>query len=438
MSMIQRLINAFTIPRRMPRPGVLLNRRPEDSWRSYPADGLTPQRLVAILREADNGDASAQMALFEQMEEKDAHLYSVASTRRLAVTGLAWEIVSAARMPGWTRRNQASLADETAAYCNDVLRELPGFEETLRHLSLAVGRNIAIAEMVWEATPHGLRLAEVLPVDFGHITVGELGEVRLLTDGAKYEGIELPPDKFIVHTTHAASGHPLRGGLLRVTALAYLGKHFAIKDWLIFAEVFGMPVRVARYAPNATPEEKQELLDMLRRLGADATGIFSKAVDIEIKQSRYPGETNLYENLCLYFDREISKAWLGQTLTTDTIRMLASAGAAQVHNRVRRDLRDDDLRKEAHTLRRDLLGPMVRMHFGPDAPVPYFRRVLEPGYDPQLLSKTLDIAVNRLGARVPTRWVHAALGLPEAAAGEAVIPGTPQSIRTDGGSAEQD
>ncbi len=233
----------------------------------------------------------------------------------------------------------------------------------------------------------------------------------------------MPPDKFIVHIPQAVSSHPSRGGLLRVTALAYLGKHFAIKDWLIFAEVFGMPVRIARYSPNASAEEKKELLEMLHQLGADATGIFSKAVEVEIQQTRLPGETNLYENLCLYFDREISKAWLGQTLTTDTVRTLSSAGAAAVHDRVRRDIRDDDLRKEATTLRRDLLAPMVRMQFGADAPVPHFRRLCDQSSDPERLARVLSLAVNELGANIPARWAHTALGLPEAREGEASLRG---------------
>jgi phage gp29-like protein len=410
---------------------VLLKRRREDAWREYPADGLTPNRLVAIFREADAGSLSAQMALFEQMEEKDAHLFSVANTRRLAVTGLPWEIVSAAQMPGWgaarsvarSVAGERGLADAAAAFCDAALRSLPGFEESLAHLSLAVGRNIALVELVWEATAAGLQLAALQPVDFGRLAVGDFGEVRILTDEAKFDGVPLPPDKFIVHAPHAASGHPLRGGLLRVTALAYLAKHFAIKDWLIFAEVFGMPVRIARYAPHATPEEKRELLEMLKSLGADATGVFSKAVELEIIQSRTPGEVNLYENLCLYFDREISKAWLGQTLTTDTARMLASAGAAKVHDQVRRDLRDDDLAKEARTIRRDLLGPMVRMQFGADAPVPHFRRIVDQRFEPEKLARVLDVAVNQLGARVPARWVHATLGIPEAGGEEAVLPG---------------
>jgi phage gp29-like protein len=427
MSLVTKLIHAVKRNRPpAPRPGVLLRPRKEDALRDYPADGLTPSRLASILHEADRGSLSAQMALFEQMEEKDAHLYSVANTRRLAITGLPWEVVSAAEMPGGGGRSAGRdrrAADEAAAYCDAALRDCDGFAETLAHLSLALGRNLAVAELVWEGTPAGLRLNRVVPVDFNRLALGELDELRVLTDEAPYDGIKLPPHKFIVHAPHATCGHPGRGGLLRVTALAFVAKHFALKDWMIFAEVFGMPVRIARYAPNATLAEKRELLDMLKQLGADATGIFSKAVEVEIQQTRMPGETNLYENLCLYCDREVSKAWLGQTLTTDTVRMLASAGAATIHDRVRRDIRDDDLRKEAHTLRRDLLTPLVRLRFGPDTPAPYFRRVIDQTLVPEELAKVLSVAVNELGARVPARWAHGALGIPQAAEGEPSLPG---------------
>ena len=424
MRLFDRIANAFSRP---PHTGAIVRKRRDDALREYPADGLTPSALVALFRQADAGDLSSQLALFEQMEEKDAHLYSVANTRRLAVTGLHWQIVPAAETPGGTGAklspSRRRRAEEIAAWCEDSLRHTAGVEESFAHLGLAVGRNLSVVEIIWEAGPQGLRVAELAPVDFSRLILGEMGEVRILTDAAPHDGMALPEGKFIVHMPHASAGHVARGGLLRATALAYLGKRFAVKDWLIFAEVFGMPVRIARYAPNATPDEKREMLAMIKSLGADATGIFSKAIDLEIIQSRSPGEVNLYENLCLYFDREISKAWLGQTLTTDTARMLASAGAAKVHDQVRRDIRDDDLGKEAQTLRRDLLAPMTRLQFGPDAPVPHFRRLADQRFDPEKLGRVLDIAVNQLGAKVPARWAHSALGLPQAAAGEVTLPG---------------
>ena len=189
MRFLQRMVNALGGAAgrgRGPRPGVLLGRRKEDTFRDYPADGLTPSRLVSILRAADSGDISAQMELFEQMEEKDAHLYSVANTRRLAVTGLPWEVVSAAEMPGWRAgpggmRDKAA-ADEAAAHCNNVLYNLDGFEESLTHLSLAMGRNISLVEIVWEGTGAGLKLTRLEPVDFGRLVLGETDEIRVVTE----------------------------------------------------------------------------------------------------------------------------------------------------------------------------------------------------------------------------------------------------------------
>lgn len=65
-----------------------------DKYSTYPSNGLTPRRLARIFRAADEGDVSEQMELFEEMEEKDTHLFSQLQTRKLAVTGLDWEVQS--------------------------------------------------------------------------------------------------------------------------------------------------------------------------------------------------------------------------------------------------------------------------------------------------------------------------------------------------------
>lgn len=420
--LVRRVVNAVRGGGERVRGGVIAAPLERDRWRSYPADGLTPQRMAAVFKAADAGDLTEQMALFEQMEEKDPHLFSVANTRRLAVTGLAWRIVSAGEVDADGGFDLAA-ADAAAAYCRAALRRIERLDEALQHLSLAVGRNLAVAELVWELGADGPVLVDIVPVEFSRLVIGSRGEVRVLTDEQPNDGIELPANKFIVHAPHAASGSPARGGLLRASALAYLGKQFALKDWLIFAEIFGMPLRVARYEPHATPEEKRELLDMLRRLGADAAGVFSKAVELDIKQTRVPGDTNPYESLCHYFNRELSKAWLGQTLTTDTARSLANLGAAEVHDRVRRDLRDDDIVKEARTIRRDLLAVLTRVRFGAEVEPPYFRREPERPRDAAGFAKMLSAAVNELGVRVPEGWARAMLGIPGASAGEDVLRG---------------
>ncbi len=395
-----------------PRPGRIVVPEALDHWREYPADGLTPSRLVSILRDADAGAIGPAMALFEQMEEKDAHLHSVAATRRLAVTGLRWTIVPTSQVGPCS---DIGAAEEAAAYCAEVLSEIESFESALQHLALAIGRNVAVAENVWEQREGALRLADVVPVAFDRLAVDEMGAVLVLTRESPLDGLALPPGKFVVHAPHAVSGSPMRGGLLRASALAYLGKHFAMKDWMVFSEVFGMPVRIARYEPSATPEEKRELLRMLESLGSDAAGIFSKAVELQLLESGRGTVPPPYEKICDFFNRELSKAWLGQTLTVE----LQSGGGGinatgpRIHNEVRLDIRQDDLAKEARTVRRDLLGPMTRLRFGPDAPVPHFQRLFSPPRDLRELADVLDVAVNRLGMRVDPAWMHDALGVPE-------------------------
>lgn len=422
MSILSRLANAVRHTGRRPPLGMVAAPRDRDSSRTYPADGLTPQRLGAILRAADAGDLEEQLALYEQMEEKDAHLFCIAQTRRLALTGLDWRIVSASDVEP-RRGLDADLAARAAAYCADSLANIEDLDLVLAHLALALGRNIAVAELVWQADGSGVRLAEIVPVAFDRLRAGPDGAPRILTAGDPRDGIAPMPEKFIVHRPHGST-HTAHGGLLRVTTLAFIAKNYAMKDWLIFMEVFGMPIRVARYNPGATPEEKRELLDMMRRLGTDAAGIFSKAVELDIKQTRVPGDVAPYESICHFFNREMSKAWLGQTLTTDTARALNTArGAADVHDRVRRDIRDADLRAESRTIRRDLLTPLTRLRFGPHAPVPYFVRQVEHPRDPRSLAEILSLAVNDLGAKIPAQWAHEALSLPRAADDEPTLAG---------------
>jgi len=422
MKWAERIINALRNgSRERPRPGQVVFPRREDSVRDYPSAGLTPSRLLAILKDADDGWLSAPMQLFEEMEEKDAHLYAVANTRRLALTGLGWQVISAADVVEGIDRGPA---DEAAAYCREVLFSLDSLDDALQHLSLAIGRNIALAEIIWDVAGGELRPVDLVPVDFTRIVFDEMDNPKILTQDEPRDGIKLPPNKFIVHTPHSVSGHPQRGGLLRVTAMVYLAKNLALKDWMIFAEVFGMPVRIARYEPSATAEEKRELLTMLESLGSNAAGIFSRAIELQVIEAGRGSPGPPYRQLVDFLNREMSKAWLGQTLTTETSGQGGSFAASRVHDIVRQDVLADDIRKECQTIRRGLLGPLARLRFGPDVPVPYFRRKLKQSGDTSQLAEVLDAAVNRLGISVPLGWAHEALGVPRAQANEATVPGS--------------
>ena len=155
----------------------------------------------------------------------------------------------------------------------------------------------------------------------------------------------------------------------------------------------------------------QPLAQWLHSL-ADAAGVISKATEIEfVEAGSQAGKANPYQSMAEFCNREMSKAVLGQTLTTDTTGATGTYAAAQVHGQVRRDLVEADAQALATTLREQLLRPLVGFNFGWDRPVPWFRFKYEEEED----LKTLSEVYRNLGALgVPLSPEHLAerFGIP--------------------------
>ena len=132
-------------------------------------------------------------------------------------------------------------------------------------------------------------------------------------------GVELPENKFVVHKYKAKSGHASRAGIMRVVSWMYLFKNYDIKDWVSFCEVFGMPLRLGKYDASASESDKKQLMEAIISLGTDAAGIVPSSTMIEFIESQKTTSVEIYEKLARYCDEQISKAILGQTLTSDSV-----------------------------------------------------------------------------------------------------------------------
>lgn len=389
---------------------TLVQPRPADYHRAYPSVGITPSRVLTYLHAADAGDPRIQFELFTEMLQKWPRLRAVESTRRLALTGLDWEVTPARVVADENPR--ATLAQAAADHCATTLLELPALRPVLDHLASAIGFGIAVAELVWDAG----RLVDLVPVPFTRLITDprEPWRLRILTADQPTAGVPLDafPHKWIVHRPRCTPGHHFDRGLLRASVLLYLAQNLSFKDWLIYSQIAGMPVRIARFEPGMPEQDKRQLLNMLERLGTDAVAMVSKNVEIDFANPGR-GDHQTYPRLQDYCNTEITILWLGQHLTTD-VRSSGSRAAAEIHDRVREDLLVDDIADEAQTLRCDLLTPITRARFGPAAPVPHFQRSLVEASDTRALADTLAVAVRDLGLRVPRRWAHRALGIPEA------------------------
>jgi len=220
----------------------------------------------------------------------------------------------------------------------------------------------------------------------------------------------LAPFKFVVHFARAKSGLPIRGGIARAAGWAYLFKNYVLKDWVTFAEVFGQPLRIGKYGAGATEADKSTLLRAVANIGTDAAAIIPESMVIEFTQARQNGSAELYERFCEYIDRQVSKAVIGQTLTTELPRGGGSRAAAQVHDAVRRDILGADARRLGATLTRDLVKPIVDLNAGPQRRYPKLQFALPSDQEAKVFADIVAELADR-GVRIGQKAVLDRLGL---------------------------
>ena len=396
-------------PLRRPDTNEIAVAQVTDKYSEYPSNGLTPVKLAEIFKEADAGDVLRQMELFEEMEEKDPHLFSQLQTRKNAVTGLDFEIIPFSDDP-----RDKGIAD----FIEEQINGIESLEDVETDLLDAIGKGFAVSEIMWG-------------YDEGHVVVREIKSRHQkrffwdsLDDSFKVrtkdapEGILLPTNKFIVHRYKARSGHTSRAGILRVVAWMYLFKNYDLKDWVSFAEVYGLPLRLGKYAPGASEADKVALMQALIQIGADAAGIIPDGTSIDFITTEKTSSSDLYERLARYCDEQISKAILGQTLTSDSGG--GSYAQSKTHNDVRHDLTVADCKSLASTLRRDLIRPLCIFNFGEDKRVPHIRFDCEESEDLTQTATIIGTLVNEVGLRVPTSFIYKKFSIPEPEADEEV------------------
>ena len=144
------------------------------------------------------------------------------------------------------------------------------------------------------------------------------------------EGIELPKNKFIVLQNNPDYTNPYGEKLLSKCYWPINLKRSGLDFWQIMVERYGMPFLIGRYAVGATPAEKAMLLEGIQDLVTDNIAVFQEGVEIELKEHPKFDIGQLYQYLAEFYNAEISKVILTETLTTE-IKGVGSYAAAQVH-----------------------------------------------------------------------------------------------------------
>lgn len=398
---------------------------------------LTPLDVSAIMREADTGRMARLMDLANEARQKDCHLQSILATNEESIAGLPWAL----ELPDDAKLKERKAAD----WIEQQLRSCRSFSRFVAHHAGAVYYGHAVSEILW-AKVDGGRLA---PVEFCPIAprrfLYEAEEGRLCwcdeNAGMPYPGVDIRaahPEKFVVSQPRVNGDVPCREGLVRVLMWAALFRNWALSDWLKLGEIAWKPWRTASYGKDQSGDDEiDEIIAKLEQMSSTGVAVLPETVKVSVEWPKgAPVGGGMHKDLFTLIGSEMSKATLGQTLTTEQGERGARS-LGEVHDEVRKDLRENRSGSVAEDVTRDVVERMYRLNFADGIRAAKFVFLTDDAHDLAQFSAAMK-ALTEAGLRIPSVWVRDELGIPEPDEDEECIGGPqedPQAPPQDAGPA---
>ncbi len=386
-------------------------------------NSITPAKLATIIKDANSGDATAYLSLAEEMEEKDLHYRCELSKRKLAVTSLPINVESASESAEHVKQ---------AEEIRQLTRE-PEFRDMLEDLMDGLGKGYSVAEIRWNTitTPwkptsewinekgewieKGAYIWRDPRLFQRHPTEPKALRIR---DKDKKAGLAMARYRFITHIPKLKSGIPIRGGLARLAAVAYMCKSYTLTDWVAFAEVFGMPLRIGRYGANAKNEDIRTLINAVANIGSDAAAVIPDSMRIDFEDGNRGSNGAIFKDLAEWLDKQVSKGVLGQTGSSEGTP--GQLGDNDTMADVRDDIKASDARQLENTLNRDLIKTYIDLNYGPQEAYPRVQLYIADPEDIAALTNAVEKLVP-LGLQVAEDEIRDRLNLRAPKDGEAVL-----------------
>lgn len=219
---------------------------------------------------------------------------------------------------------------------------------------------------------------------FGHSLI-ELGELTQDGDGCPtYDCVRLIPRKHVIPEYHrcvqnvgddwtsgidyrerpysdwlieAGEGDDL--GLFLKAAQQTIPKKNALAFWDAFAEIFGMPMRVAK-TTTRDPKEWKRLEQMIQEAGSNLGMVTGMETEVQFVESGKGDAFNVYDKRIDRANSELSKLTIGQTMT---IEDGSSLSQSETHLQVFENLVESDRDMLRDIVNNQLVPRMIKHGF---------------------------------------------------------------------------
>jgi phage gp29-like protein len=318
------------------------------------------------------GDVSVYREL-----KNDAHIYSCIQSRKSGVLSLKWEI------------NRGVAMTPIAQFIVGVFDGL-NLYRIINDILEATLFGYVVMEILWQYYDGKLIPVDVIakPQEWFYPDESNMWRFR---DASIINGVILPPKKFFVVTHNASYDNPYGEALLSKCYWPVFYKKEVVKFWATFTEKYGMPFIAAKVPLGTSREEIYELQMKLEDLRQDGTLAYEgEDVDIAILDAAKSSSPDLFQKFIQFFNAEISKAILSQTLTTEQ-GDTGSYAMSQTHFDVRQDVVDADRRIVEYWLNK-LIEWTIYLNYPDSSEIPSFVMYQEEDVDMALADRDSKIA----------------------------------------------
>jgi len=339
----------------------------------------------------------------------DSHVFACVQSRKAGVLSLEWDI------------NRGIDKDQNAKIIVQLLKNLD-IAKIINDILDASLFGFQPIEVIWGKVNNLILPIELKSKPPEWFCFDEENQLKFRTK-EHYFGEELPPKKFLCPQSNASYDNPYGERVLSRVFWPVTFKKGGLKFWVIFTEKYGIPHLIGKHPRGASKEDTDTLADLLENMVQDAIAVIPDDSSVEIQEANKSSSAEIFEKLIDKMNAEISKAILGQTLTTE-IGSSGSYAASNTHMQVRQDIIDADKKLVERTINQ-LIQWVYEINFSSEE-VPVFELYQEEDVDLTLAQR--DKILSEAGVKFTKEYFIKAYGLEDEDFDirEDIIPATPQ------------
>lgn len=299
----------------------------------------------------------------------DAMVGTALNVKRLGVLAAPWRIDA---------NGSSASAARNAEFVRAALDRMQGSVHGVLNAAMdAFAKGLSVQELVFAPERDGngedrIWLAEVRPKDPAHFRIERDAFARttgltLVLPGEPERS--LPKEKFVLYAYRSSYARPRGQSDLEACVPHHEAKRALAFAWRLHLERFASPTVLGRFAPETSDADRAAMLDSLENLDRNAALVYPESFRVDTLGGTPDGSRGFMEAI-EWHNREIARAILGQTLTTDEGRRVGSLAMGRVHLQVlllqltaiRRELADT-------VMTEGVIRPLIELNFGPAGPL---------------------------------------------------------------------